>query len=161
MTTNSECAINVLKTHREARGWTDQAVTADLLVQLGLDPAAEAKNAVAVVDPSLVTEAEVVAAEAAAKEAVDKARAARDALNAQAEAEAKARADVAADQAQAAKAARVEQKEAPAKAEAGIHDAAGLTANLQTKHAEARATAEGTSKAQKDPPEPETNKRHP
>ncbi|MGD0110158.1 MAG: hypothetical protein ABSC06_40020 [Rhodopila sp.] len=104
--TNLECALAVLVKHREARGWQDEAVALDLLAQLGLDAAAEAANAAPVVDPSLVSEAEVVAAEAAAKAAADKARAARDALNAQTEAEAKAHADVAADQAKAATDAR-------------------------------------------------------
>lgn len=99
--TNLECVIAVLASHREARRWTDEAVAHDLLAQLGLDAAGEAKNAAPVIDPSLITEAEVVAAEAAAKEAADKARAARDALDAQAEA-AKARADVATDQATSA-----------------------------------------------------------
>jgi hypothetical protein len=90
MTTNSECVVNVLRTHREARGWTDEAVCADLLAQLGLDPEGKAKNPAPVADPSRVTEDEVVAAEAAAKEAADKAKAARDALNAQTKADADA-----------------------------------------------------------------------
>ena len=38
--TNLECAIAVLATHREARRWTDEAVAADLMVQLKLDPQA-------------------------------------------------------------------------------------------------------------------------
>lgn len=88
--TNLECALAVLVKHREARGWQDEAVALDLLAQLGLDAAAEAANAAPVVDPSLVSEAEVVAAEAAAKAAADKATAARDALAAQTEAAAKA-----------------------------------------------------------------------
>jgi hypothetical protein len=108
--TNLECAVLVLASHREGRKWTDEAVSADLLAQLGLDPAGEAKNAAPIVSPD-ITEAEVLAHEAAAKEAVDKAHAARDALNAQAEAEAKAKAEVAADQAKAAKDARESAKE--------------------------------------------------
>jgi hypothetical protein len=88
--TNLECAIAVLTTHREARKWADEAVAQDLLAQLGLDPGGDAKDAVTPVDPSLVTEAEVVAAETAAKEATDKAQAARDALVAQHEAAAEA-----------------------------------------------------------------------
>jgi hypothetical protein len=93
---NMECAIACLTAHREARGWTDQAVAADLLAQLGLDPEGEAKNAVVPHDPTMITEDEVVAHETAAKEAVDKAKAARDKLHAQTEAEAKDKADVAA-----------------------------------------------------------------
>jgi hypothetical protein len=88
--TNLECVIAVLISHREARRWTDEAVAHDLLAQLGLDAAGDAKNAVTPVDPSLVTEAEVVAAETAAQEAADKAKAARDALDAQHEAGAEA-----------------------------------------------------------------------
>jgi len=84
--TNLECALAVLVKHREARAWADEAVALDLLAQFGLDAAAEAANAAPVVDPSLVSEAEVVAAEAAAKAAADKATAARDALAAQTEA---------------------------------------------------------------------------
>jgi hypothetical protein len=113
-----ECVVSCLSTHREARGWTDQAVATDLLAQLGLDPDGEAKNAVAPHDPTLVTEAEVVAAETAAQEAVDKAKEARDKLHAQTEAEAAARADAATDQANAAKATReAAAKEQPAAAE--------------------------------------------
>jgi hypothetical protein len=82
MTTNSEAVLNILASHREARRWTDTAVADDILRQLDLDPVGEAKNAAPVVDPG-ITEAEVVAHEAAAKEAVDKAKAARAALNAQ------------------------------------------------------------------------------
>jgi len=82
MTTNLECAVSVLSGHREARQWTDEAVAADLVAQLGLDPAGEAKNAKPVVMPG-ITEDEVVAHETAAKEATVKAKAARDALNAQ------------------------------------------------------------------------------
>ena len=62
--TNLECAIAVLAKQREARRWTDEAVALDLLAQLGLDVAGEAKNAAPVIDPALI-EAEVVAAEAA------------------------------------------------------------------------------------------------
>jgi hypothetical protein len=57
----------VLVSHREARRWTDEAVALDLLAQLGLDAAGEAKNAAVVGDTSLVTEA-VVAPEAASLE---------------------------------------------------------------------------------------------
>ena len=84
--TNLECAIAVLASHREARRWADEAVAADLLARLGLDPAGDAAHAAPVVDPSLLTEDEVAAAELAAEEAIDKAKAARAALNAQAEA---------------------------------------------------------------------------
>lgn len=83
MTTNAECAVAVLASHREARKWSDEAVALDLLTQLGLDPAGEAKNAAPIINASTITEDEVVAAETAAKEAADKAKAARDALNAQ------------------------------------------------------------------------------
>jgi hypothetical protein len=75
--TNLECAIAVLAVHRGARDWTDEAVAADLLTQLGLDATGEATNA------RPVTEDQVTAAEAAAKKATDKAKAARDRLNAE------------------------------------------------------------------------------
>lgn len=100
--TNLECAIAVLMSHREARGWTDEAVALDLLGQLGVEAAGEAVHATPVVDPSLVTEADVVAAEASAREAVDKATSARAALIAQTAAGAR-RADVAADEANVGK----------------------------------------------------------
>jgi hypothetical protein len=103
---NREAVIAVLVSHREARAWTDEAVADDLLKQLDLKPTGEAKKAIPAVDPSLVTEAEVVAHEAAAKEAIEKARVARATLNAQAETEDKARLDAAADQAKSAQAAR-------------------------------------------------------
>lgn len=79
---NHDCAVAVLEAHREARRWTDDAVAADLLAQLGLDPSAEAKNAVLPAAPG-ITEDEVVALEAAAKEAMDKAHAARAELHGQ------------------------------------------------------------------------------
>jgi hypothetical protein len=85
--TNLECAIAVLTRHREARRWADEAVAADLLARLGLDPAGDAAHAAPVVDPSLLTEDEVAAAETAAEEATGKAKAARATLNAQAAAE--------------------------------------------------------------------------
>jgi hypothetical protein len=93
--TNLEAAEAVLAAHREARQWTDAAVAADLVAQLGLDPAGEAKNAKPVVMPG-ITEDEVIAHETAAKEAADKAKAARDALNAQKAEAAKPAADAAA-----------------------------------------------------------------
>ncbi len=43
--TNLECTVAVLAKHREARQWTDEAVAAELVAQLGLDPAGDAKNA--------------------------------------------------------------------------------------------------------------------
>lgn len=111
MTTNLECVVNVLAAHREARHWTDEAAAADVVAQLGLDPAGEAKNAAPVVSPG-ITEDEVLAHEAAAKEAVDKATAARAALEAQkdpdAAAKAQADADAAAEQARADEAAAAE-----------------------------------------------------
>lgn len=42
---NLTCAIGILAKHREARHWTDEDVAADLVAQLGLDPAGDAKNA--------------------------------------------------------------------------------------------------------------------
>lgn len=102
---NLECAMAVLAAHREARQWDDRAVAMDMLAQLGMKPDGEAKNAVAPVPPG-ITEDEVLAHEAAAKEATDKAAAARAELNARLEAEDKAKADAATDQAKAAKDAR-------------------------------------------------------
>jgi hypothetical protein len=109
---NMECIVAVLTAHREARSWTDEAVAMDLVAQLDLDPVGEAKNAKPVVAPG-ITEDEVLAHEAAAKEAVAKATAAREALNAQAEEEDKAKVDVAEEQAKAAAA----QREAALKAQ--------------------------------------------
>jgi hypothetical protein len=80
---NLQCVIAVLSRHREARKWADEAVATDVLAQLGLDASGEAEHAVIVIDPTLVTETEVVAAELAVKEATDKAKAARAALDAQ------------------------------------------------------------------------------
>lgn len=77
-----ECIVSVLRAHREARQWNDEAVAHDLLRQLDLDPVAEAVKARPVVQPG-ITEDEVLAQEAAAKEAVAKATAAREALEAQ------------------------------------------------------------------------------
>lgn len=79
---NYDCAVAVLVAHREARQWTDEAVARDLLAQLDVDPVGEAKNAKPVVAAD-ISEDEVLAHEAAAKEAVDKAKAAREALEAQ------------------------------------------------------------------------------
>lgn len=39
--TNLETAVAVLERHREARRWDDRDVAADLLAQLGLDPAGD------------------------------------------------------------------------------------------------------------------------
>lgn len=100
--TNQECIIAILASHREARGWTDEAVALDLIAQLGLDADGEAKHAAPPVDPTLITEDEVLAAETAAQEAADKAKAARATLAGQTAAEATAKADAAADQAKAA-----------------------------------------------------------
>lgn len=80
--TNMEATVAVLAAHREARMWNDEAVATDLVAQLGLDPAGTAAHAKPVVMPG-ITEDEVLAHEAAAKEAVAKAKAARDTLNAQ------------------------------------------------------------------------------
>jgi hypothetical protein len=90
--TNLQAITAILAAHREARRWTDDAVAADLVAQLGLDPAADAKNAAPVIQPG-ITEAEVVAHEHAAMDAVDKAMGARAALTIQAEVAAKADAD--------------------------------------------------------------------
>jgi hypothetical protein len=109
---NMECIVAVLTAHREHRHWTDEAVAMDLVAQLGIDPVGEAKNAKPVVAPG-ITEDEVMAHEAAAKEAVAKATAAREALNAQAEEEDKAKVDAAEEQAKAAAA----QREAELKAQ--------------------------------------------
>lgn len=48
--TNLETAVAILAKHREARQWTDEAVAADLLAQLGLDAAAEVTDATAQAD---------------------------------------------------------------------------------------------------------------
>lgn len=80
---NLQCVINVLSSHREARRWSDESVAIDILAQLGVDDAGEAAHAAPVVDPALITEEAVVAAEAAAEVAIDKAADARVALDAQ------------------------------------------------------------------------------
>lgn len=80
---NQECVIAVLASHREARQWADEAVALDLLAQLGLDPQGEAAHPSPVINASTITEDEVLAAENAAKEAAEKAKAAREALDAQ------------------------------------------------------------------------------
>jgi hypothetical protein len=101
--TNLECALNVLAMHREARGWSDEAVATDLLTQLSLDPAGTAKNATTPApDPAVVTEADVAVAETAAGVATDKAEAARASLHAQTAATAQTHADEAAAQAKTA-----------------------------------------------------------
>jgi hypothetical protein len=112
-----EAVIAALAAHREARQWNDEVVAADLIAQLGLKPDGEAKNAKPAMAPG-ITEDEVLAHEAAAKEATDKAKAARDALNAQkTEGDDKAKSD--ADQAKAADAKR----DADAKAVAAVKPA--------------------------------------
>jgi hypothetical protein len=80
---NLECAVRVLAMHREARKWSDEAVAADMLAQLGLEVDGDAAHASPVINPSSITEGEVVAAEVAARDAVDRAKAARAALDAQ------------------------------------------------------------------------------
>jgi hypothetical protein len=80
--TNLECVVAILAAHREARMWDDAAVAADLVAQLGLKPDGNAANAKPVVAPG-ITEDEVKAHEAAAAEAVAKAKASREALIAQ------------------------------------------------------------------------------
>jgi hypothetical protein len=42
---NYEATVAILRSQREARAWTDEAVASDLLTQLGVDPAGEAKKA--------------------------------------------------------------------------------------------------------------------
>lgn len=80
---NFECVVAVLSAHRDARAWADHAVANDLLEQLGLDPEADAKNAKPVIDPNMLTEDQVKAAEDAADVAVKKAKEAREALSKQ------------------------------------------------------------------------------
>lgn len=103
---NMDCVVSTLARHREARMWDDGVVAADLLAQLGLKPDADAKNAIEPPDPDVMSEEEVIVLEAAAKEAADKATAARQAIMAKAAEEAKAKADEAAATAKAAQAAR-------------------------------------------------------
>lgn len=79
---NMECAVAVLAAHRAGGQWTDEAVARDMLAQLDVDPVGNAAKARPVVMPG-ITEDEVRAQEAAAEEAVAKARAAREALDAQ------------------------------------------------------------------------------
>lgn len=83
MPTNRECVVATLASHRQAGQWTDESVADDLVAQLGLRPDADAKNAKPIVDPSLMSEDEVIAAEAQAKEVSDKAKAARATFDAQ------------------------------------------------------------------------------
>lgn len=113
---NHDCICAVLAAHREARAWDDESVARDLVAQLGLDPVGEAKNARPVVAAG-ISEEEVVAQEAAAQQAVDKAKAAREALSAQAEEDAKAQVDVAGQQADALKAKNAADAERMAKAQ--------------------------------------------
>lgn len=80
---NFDCAVAVLARHREARHWTDDAVAADLVAQFGLDPTGNAEHATTVIDPHLVTEDQVAAAEAAALKATAVHNDLRAALDAQ------------------------------------------------------------------------------
>jgi len=137
MTTNLECAVSVLSGHREARQWTDEAVAADLVAQLGLDPAGEAKNAKPVVMPG-ITEDEVVAHETAAKEAADKAKAARDALNAQ--------------KAEAAKPAADAEKAAQVAETARVVRERDATQRTQAAAAQRAQQAQPAAQAEMDPP---------
>ena len=140
--TNLEAVIAILAAHREARKWTDEAVAHDLLGQLGLDAAGKAANATPAVKPG-ITEAEVVAHEVAAKEAVDKAQAWRHALNTQAQEEDKVRAAAAAEQAKAAEAARQAALKAIPPAPAGVPQP--LPAGLPVHDVETRHYTDGTS----------------
>jgi hypothetical protein len=79
---NRECVLAVLTKHREARAWDDGAVADDLLMQLDIDPTAEAKNATKVRADTDALAAEIAAAEVAAKEADDKVAALRSQLDA-------------------------------------------------------------------------------
>ncbi len=85
-TSNYDAIYNLLESHRKAgqtggAGWTPEAVTNALLALLELDATAAAKNAPPVVPPG-ITEDEVRALEAAAKDAETKAKDARAALDA-------------------------------------------------------------------------------
>lgn len=86
--TNYDAVVAILRTQREARQWTDEAVATDLCTQLGLDPQGEATHAtVSSGDPQAVTEDDVTAHEQAAYNAQQKAKEARAELNAQQQAE--------------------------------------------------------------------------
>jgi hypothetical protein len=78
---NIECVVAVLARHREARHWTDEAVAANLLAELGLDPTDKAAHATAAIDLAQVTEDQVTAAEKAAEQADETARELRARLN--------------------------------------------------------------------------------
>lgn len=80
--TNLEAVVAALASHREARAWDDTAVARDILGQLGMDEGGNAAKARPLVDPG-ISEDEVLQAEAVAKQAAEKAKAARDALDAQ------------------------------------------------------------------------------
>jgi hypothetical protein len=84
---NHEAVVAVLRRHREARAWTDEAAATEVLAQLGLDAGGEAKDATPAGDPSAVSEDEVTAHEQAAANAVQKAKEAREQLNQQQQAE--------------------------------------------------------------------------
>jgi hypothetical protein len=96
---NHEAVVATLARHREARNWTDHAVADDLCQQLDLNPTGEASKARMLVDPSMISEDEVVAHETAAKLAAQKATEARAKLNEQKADEAKPHADESADHA--------------------------------------------------------------
>lgn len=126
MVNNYDCAVAVLAAHRAMMNWTDEDVARDLVAQLGLDPVGEAKNARPVVAAG-ITEDEVLAHEAAAQAAVDKAKAARAELDAQAQEEANAKAEAAATQAEALKASMAADAEAKQQAYAQERAAATMT----------------------------------
>ena len=98
---NTECAVAVIARHREARTWTDVAVAANLLAELGLDPNGNAAHATANVDARRVTEDQVAAAEGVAHQHAETAAALRARLDEQeaparaAEAETKRQRDLA------------------------------------------------------------------
>jgi len=101
--TNLEAAIAVLRRHREARKWNDEAVAHEMMAHLDVAPDGKAAKAPVMVDPNLVTEEDTVAAEEAAKVAVDKATAMRGEINKRARAEDDAKAEAAVAHAKAAR----------------------------------------------------------
>ena len=116
--TNLEAAIAVLRRHREARKWNDEAVAHEMMAYLDVAPDGKADKAPVMVDPNLVTEEDTVAAEEAAKLAVDKASSMRGEINKRARAEDDAKAEAAVAHAKAARdedAARDEAAEQQAK----------------------------------------------
>jgi hypothetical protein len=73
MATNREVLVHTLATHRHGRAWTDEAVADDVLQQLGVDPAGEAKHARSMPQNGL-SEDEVVQQETIARQHSEKAQ---------------------------------------------------------------------------------------